>query len=343
MDTVLRNLNLILLSPVIIFGLIGNCLSMLTWSRGCHRETSTAALLTALAVADTIVLTIPALERWFHRVIFFLIRADNIVTCKIWAFLSYFGPTVSSWIIVIVTAERFVSIWFPVKVRFVCTRFKVTLAIIIMSFIIAALYIPLMISAKLYNIEEIHPGPNGTNVTSYIVWCDAPENETFHDVYLPVWMWLDMGFLFMVPFVLIVVGNLLIMYKIFKSRTILIKEGRYISYRTRIANSFTIRAIALSITFLVCLLPVTSFEVIGTNSDYEPPEYADDIVHILLYANSAFNFILYCAIGSGFRKDLKMVLTNVFSRKKLRLDHLDSSMNHTHMSHLVHTKRNSYC
>lgn len=336
-------LNMLLLSPVIVFGLIGNCLSMLTWSRGCHRDTSTAVLLTALAVADTIVLTIPALERWISKIFDFLIRHDSVFTCKTWAFLSYFGPTVSSWIIVIVTAERFVSIWFPVKVRLVCTRYKVKMAMLVMCVIIAALYCPFIYSAKLFkNFEggNENRDMNSTNVT-YRVVCDIPTNETFHDDYLQVWMWLDMCILFMVPFVLIVIGNSLILYKIFKSRTVFIKDGRYISCRTRVANSFTIRAIALSITFLVCLLPVTSYEVIYTHTDFTIPVYAYDFIHILLYGNSAFNFILYCAIGSGFRKDLKAVIGNLCSRKRIRLNHMDSNLTQVQTRQALFKKRNS--
>ncbi|XP_045194643.2 thyrotropin-releasing hormone receptor-like [Mercenaria mercenaria] len=332
----LRYLNLGFLSPVIVFGVLGNFLGILTWSRGCYRNTSTAALLIALAIADTAVLTIPALERWLHRVIFFMIRNDNIVTCKIWAFLSYFGPTISSWIIVIVTAERLVSIWFPLKVFFVCTRKKALFVVLGICLLMAALYLPIIINATLIKKENIGNQfyVNSTDITSYLIICDAPENEPFRNVYVPLLMWLDMGFLFIVPFLLIVIGNILILYKLYKSNTILTEEGHDISDRSKVTNSFTVQAITASATFFVCLFPVTCYQVAGTITEYRLPDYADDIIHILLYAKSAFNFIIYCAIGSVFRKSLKTVLGNILSRQERLMDHPDSSMNQTQESPL---------
>ncbi|KAL4235770.1 hypothetical protein ACF0H5_004162 [Mactra antiquata] len=319
-------LNLLLLTPVILCGLVGNCLSMLTWSRGCHRDTSTAVILTALAVADTVVLLLPALEFWLATVMGMWIRLENIVTCKLFGFSSYFGPSLSSWIIVLVTAERFVSIWFPVKVRFVCTRLKVKIIILFMCIIIAGIYSPFLVFMKLFDTTDYTMmETNGTNQT--FRKCDTLENGTFHQIYFPIWMWMDLCILFMIPFVIIVLGNSLVLYKILKSRQILIREGRYLSYRTRIANSFTIRAIAISITFLVCLLPVTTHEVYLIHTGDRLPMVAYSLIHILLYANSAFNFILYCAIGSGFRKDLKKVISNLFGRKKVRLDHSEPTFN----------------
>ncbi|XP_052280750.1 uncharacterized protein LOC127878271 [Dreissena polymorpha] len=189
-------LSLIVLTPVILLGLVGNCLSMLTWSRGSNRNKSTAVLLTCLAVTDTIVLAIPALEMWADEVFNFKLRLPHVVLCKLFAWASYFGPTMSSWIIVLVTLERFVSIWFPVR-------------------------------------------------------------------------------------------------------------NRHVSERTRAANSFTMRAIALSIILLVCLLPVTSKEVYHSQTGTNHEGLLQVVVSVLLYANSALNFLLYCAIGTGFRTDMK--------------------------------------
>ncbi|XP_060580824.1 growth hormone secretagogue receptor type 1-like [Ruditapes philippinarum] len=336
----LRHLNIILLTPVIIFGLTGNILSILAWSRGFHRDTSTAALLTALAIIDTIVLTVPATERWFHRVIYFLIRTDNNVTCKIWAFLSYFAPTSSSWIIVLVTAERFISIWFPMRVGYLSTRKKVICLILVMSVIIGSMYMPVMVHVTVFqNTHDTLDIASTKNETSIVYFTDCDiSDQRYREDYLRVLMWLDMAFLFMAPFVLIVLGNVLIIYKICQSRRSgVLHAERDVECRSQVANTFTIRAIALSITFLICLLPVTTYQLVNTNTDVTLPGYADDIIHILLYGNSTCNFILYCAIGSGFRKDLRTALSNLCRIKKPRLDRLDSNMSEVLASRIVHT------
>lgn len=318
-------LNIFILTPVILFGLVGNVLSMLTWSRGRHRNTSTASLLTALAVMDTIVLTMPALEYWVLSVLNLWLRRSNIYACKVLGFASYFGPSSSSWIIVLVTGERLVSIWFPVKVRLLCTRTKMCACLIVVCFLLAAIYSPFLVETNL-----IYSDLENTTV------CEWNPDGSFYRHFYKAWMWIDLCILFMIPFILIVVANCMILYKIMRSRRILIRQGQYLSYRARVANAFTIRAFALSIFFLICLLPVTTNEVYFAHTG-NINVTADNISHILLYANSALNFILYCVVGSGFRKDMKTVLLNVCSTRKVRLEDQDGKSNASYVHHsLLH-------
>lgn len=318
-------LNIFVLTPVILFGLVGNILSMLTWSRGRHRSTSTAALLTALAVMDTVVLTMPALEYWVMSVFKILLRQHNTYACKLFGFASYFGPSSSSWIIVLVTGERLVSIWFPVKVRLFCTRAKVCICLAVVCCLLAAIYSPFLVETNLFISES-------QNTTS----CDWDQQGSFYIHFYRVWMWIDLCLLFMIPFILIVIGNSLILYKLLKSRHILRRQGENASHRTRVANAFTIRAIILSIFFLICLLPVTTNEVYLAHTGVNNAT-ANNISNILLYANSALNFILYCVVGSGFRKDMKSVLVNLCSSRKVRLDDQDGKSNASYIHHsLLH-------
>jgi len=298
-------MNICVLTPVILFGLLGNVLSMLTWSRGRHRNTSTAALLTALAVMDTLVLAMPALEYWVLHVLNIWIRRSNIYACKVFGFASYFCPTSSSWIIVLVTAERLVSIWFPIRVRRVCTRTKMCLCMLLVWLVVAAVYSPFIVEAELFVESDL-------NVTT----CDLDKNGTFFIHFYAPLMWVDLCLLFMIPFILIVIANALILYKILKSRRVFVRQCEYKSYRTRVANAFTIRAIVLSIFFLICLLPVSTYEVYYAYT-VDNDALTRNICQILLYANSALNFILYCVVGSGFRKDMKTVLLNLCTKKEV--------------------------
>jgi len=320
-------LNVFLLTPVIILGLVGNCLSMLTWGLGRHRDTSTAVLLTALAATDTIVLVVPALEMWAYEIFQYWLRLPNVVFCKFFAWASYVGPTVSSWIIVLITAERFVSIWFPMKVRYLCSRYKVRIFIVVVYVIMALVYGPFLI------VTDLHDDYNSSIFNN--LTCNLKKNGSFHLYIFPIWMWLDLILLFMVPFFFVLTGNSLILYKLIKSRKILKKGEPQASTRTRVANAFTIRAIALSFVMLVCLFPVSIQEVYNAHKSVTPSGLVHVIVRILLYANSSFNFILYCAIGSGFREDMKAVLVNLCLRKKVRLDSYDGNMSTHNSTHFT--------
>ena len=299
---------IVLLTPLILVGTVGNFLSILTWSRGSHRETSTAALLTALAVFDTLVLWMPAVEFYAHVVFRYAIRTQNIFVCKLFPFVSYFAPTTSAWILGFVTVERAVSMVMPHKVRYLCTRPKVSLILIGMVTFCGIIYSPFLVK-----IELVHTNNTG-NIT---VNCGMHRNETFFLEYFRKMIWMDCILLALIPFIIIVTGNTLILYKLFSGGKELNKTGHMVRNRIRAANAFTVRAIALSITFFICTTPVAVLEVYSiTTLQENTHKVAHVLIHILLYGNSSLNFILYCAIGSEFRKELRRVLTQLIFGKK---------------------------
>jgi len=87
---------------------------------GRRRKTSTARFLSALAVADIIVLMIPAMEYWALYVIHVDVRATVPALCKVLSYLAYLTPSTSAWILVTVTLERALSVWFPHRVNVMC-------------------------------------------------------------------------------------------------------------------------------------------------------------------------------------------------------------------------------
>ena len=109
--------------PVIcVIGFSGNFLTILILNQKRNRKNSTAVFLIVLAVSDSIVL----FEGYFCVVISNILQIDfhaiNNISCKIHIFLTYFSLQYSSWILVLVTSERVVSVVKPYKARIICSR-----------------------------------------------------------------------------------------------------------------------------------------------------------------------------------------------------------------------------
>lgn len=105
------------LAIIIVFGVIGNILSLLVWSVGKQcRIMSCGYYFRLLAIADIFNLLISGIAMLLEISPAYIILYDyNNFFCKFVPFSAHFGVQWSSWITVSVTIERTVSITSPMK------------------------------------------------------------------------------------------------------------------------------------------------------------------------------------------------------------------------------------
>jgi hypothetical protein len=102
---------------IIVFGVLGNIFSLITFSSGKLRKKSTCVYLIVLAVSDTILLCSSPLNHTFKDVFGIDTRAMSSFCCLVTGWVSQtFGMT-SSWVIVLVTAERAFVTLFPTTAK----------------------------------------------------------------------------------------------------------------------------------------------------------------------------------------------------------------------------------
>ena len=103
--------------PLVILpiSLLSNCLSFFALRTRYMRGTSTAFFMLVLSVLDPLVLITKNL------VYFPLFIAPNAITCKMLYFLIYVLGYTNVWILVIMTVDKFLAVWFPLKVAYFCT------------------------------------------------------------------------------------------------------------------------------------------------------------------------------------------------------------------------------
>jgi len=83
--------------------------------------TSIYCYLLVLAVVDTVVLFVSAFKTWIRLISGVEWLHGSVVTCRGLMFTLLVALHLSAWLIVIVSADRFVAVWMPLKALTLCT------------------------------------------------------------------------------------------------------------------------------------------------------------------------------------------------------------------------------
>jgi hypothetical protein len=184
--------------PLIILpiSLLSNCLSFLALRSRHMRGTSTAFFMLVLSVLDPLVLLTKNL------VYFPTFIAANAISCKILYFLIYVLGYTNVWILVIMTADKFLAVWFPLKVSYFCTitRAKyVCILLLILTSIISFHHF--------WTIDSLqHP----KNINQYFCYYDMIHYGSIQRI----WRYVDFVIWCFLPFILILTLSVLIIYKL---------------------------------------------------------------------------------------------------------------------------------
>lgn len=297
---------------LLVCGTVGNILTIVVLMRGKGRNSSTGMYLTALAISDLLVLWTGLLRQWINYTFDIDIRKLSENGCKFHVFLVYFGTQCSSWILVAVTSERFIGVWLPHKVKRGCTPR-------IAGIVIAVIVVCLM----LLNVHWFY-GMGNVSI--------AFGNETAHFSCYPVydhymdfigfkWPWVDLCVFCLVPFTILMTGNISIIIRVLiskhKTRKQIAPNGRATNTKNPDKTSqLTAMLMTLNIVFLICVTPISIY-LIGepywltestTAAEYSLFVLWWAIVNIFMYLNNTINFVLYFLSGSRFRQEVKALL-----------------------------------
>ena len=261
------------------------------------RVKSTSVFLIGLAVVDTVVLYMGLLRWWIKELTRIDIRTLSLVGCKIHILFTYAFIQLSAWILVLVTIERVISVFFPLKSREIITRRRagILLAVTVVSLI--GLNAHFMWTRVLYT---------HTNGVTYCI--PAEEHTEFSN---KTWAWIDSFVASYIPFAVMLISNLAIIYKVLKAtlhRRSTMNVGKDVSSKM---GSMTAMLLLLNFIFLLTTSPIVIFlayqkDFMGDQSPQSMARFnlAWVIVNLIQYCNNALNFFLYCISGARFRREL---------------------------------------
>ncbi|XP_076442749.1 cysteinyl leukotriene receptor 1-like [Babylonia areolata] len=294
---------------LLLFGTFGNVTAIFILRRMKMKRSAMPVYLTALAVSDTSLLYTGLLRYWILNVFQLDVRTVHPAVCKMHTWLVYSLISISAWILSFLTVERTVSVWWPHRVSLLCTRTKAT--VIIVGIVFTSLAVN---SHFLYGLDLVTV--NGTCMC-------FPPSQSYLQFFDTVWSWVDLTLASLIPFTVLLVGNSLILYRVYSSE----RSARYlgsvrsdvmVTQRKKTMSSMTMTLVALSAVFFVTTFPICVYNIIEHYIDHNGLDVANNgpdslrlawaVVNVLVYTNTSVNFYLYCLSGTNFRKELRKCL-----------------------------------
>ncbi len=269
-------------------GTIGNILSFAVIVRKEMRNLSSSLYLALLAVADTI-------HIWTWGLWYFVVSVSDLdlskyTNCKLDYFLHTYSHHYSAWLLVSVTIERFICVYFPFKVKFWCTTKNAKIVCSILAVVLAGVNFPQFLARYMNNDNGCTP---------------YPRYEAFILFY---WPYIDLVLYSFLPSLVMGITNGLIVFKMKKSSC----AHNHVQYSAMAKNSqkITVMLITVSTSFICLTLPVEGFTIYVERTSYN--FYLDNIwfalVNVLKYLNHSINFFLYIVSAEKFRIELKKMM-----------------------------------
>ena len=310
-----------------VVGVMGNVLAFITFSTKSVRTSTTSVYLRALAVADVLVL-ITALFRYKTYKIFLTDEQDIDTVLHFDPYIQVYVEPIhwmalgsSSFITIVLSLERYMAVKFPLYTKRSCSvpvvLFCIT-GVVILSIVITS---PNFASYEVQHLEI----PDFVSFF-YASITDFGRNSlfpcTFHNYIVPI-IW------YIIPAIFLTILNILLSVHVHKSTRIRVGAPG-ISNPNR---SLTVLIILIVSVYMICNFPKCIFMfyklvnqqsnnqacVEMTSSSNSPNSKAYLVIQVvtelLNVLNSCMNFIVYCLVGSRFRRELKRLLVCKSCRK----------------------------
>lgn len=294
---------------LVVIGTFGHVLTIVVLTQRRNRNNSIARYLIALAVADLIALWTGCLRKWILYMYDVDVRNLSTIVCKLHLYLTCFASQSSSMLIVIVTLERLVGVWLPLKRKRTCT--PGTALAVITTF---AAVIGFLNSHLLYGL-----------VITKDRKC-VPKDGAYVYFFLNVFTKLYFVITFIIPFIILFLANSAIICRVHKKRInnrAVIQQPNAVSLYSKNA-SMTAMLITLNVVFIVCVAPVACFLPFYKKLTIPSADYRNNalelvwaIVNMMLYTNNTVNFVLYFLSGDRFRREVKLLLSSCLKSMKL--------------------------
>jgi hypothetical protein len=290
---------------ILFLGLLGNLIGILVFFRKNLLKFPTRNLYISLAIFDTIYLVYRMLgELTIENGISMYLISNN--WCKIFRYFRYSLGPISAWLLVYISIDKFISIQFPNFKLIKLVKFQNTVIFLIVIFNLIY-YIPFFIYSKLFIVYS-----NETNIlnnTNYINNTNNELNCYFTELYhKKVLYMMDLINSTLIPFILMFIFSILLIYTIFKSRLRILRLNSAIDRKKlRKDIKFAFTSILLNVTFCIINLPVCVANLLNDIS-----EYYYKLLLYLFFISFCINYYILFTFNSVFRKELFLIF-NIIS------------------------------
>ena len=222
------------------------------------------------------------------------VNPDKWTDCKLGYFLFFFGSQYSSTLLVLMSIEKCFAIYFPLKSKTVCTVRTAKYSTGILGFIIAG-----------YNIQWFFlKEPQISEWSGHYICVDTKHySDSVHVI--------DSVLYSFGPFVSMSVINFAIALKFIRAKCKSIQSNSTESTNQALSKSAT-RGTAMVVTVSVMFLILTAPTAVNDalyhmiQLDFFPLYHS--FMNLTQYLNHSVNGVLYCIVGTRFRRELVEML-----------------------------------
>ncbi|XP_064597746.1 probable G-protein coupled receptor 139 [Liolophura sinensis] len=303
-------------------GLICNLLAFITICM-IKPFTNASFFVALLAVLDACVLLM--------KLIYQQLTAYNVpigdLGCSITTFLGNFLIHFSTWTLVTMTIERFVAVWFPLRVNRIFTMFRAKILATIIGCLLVSLNIHFLWTYEIY----VDSNPD--------IQLNCRSRKRYDYFEKHYWYWINSCVYAFIPCGVLTVLNALIIYGMKKSIRLQKKMttvDRRAPSRNNQQKQVTIMLVAVSIACVCFLLPICIFYL---GSVYQPASMDPhtqatyflytELVLLTAELNHVCNVFFYFFSSPKFRSMLIKLLTSHFRRREDKSSHHQYSMSTT--------------
>jgi hypothetical protein len=286
---------------VVIFGIIGNFLSILVFSRKALRTRSCSIYFLALNMSDVGVLIGYTIENLLYNGYGIQLLLNSFM-CKIIIFLIYASTDISNYLLTLAAIDRFILISnSPIHYRF-CRQSTANIMITIVVILFSLINSHFLFG---FNIDK-----NGSCL---------PASKNYNDFYDHHYdSYIDIIKTVLIPFIIIFICNIFIIFKSTQRKNSLTSNSlprQKSRYRKEKDRQLTWLLLSTSILFILLVLPSEINDFVRSHlsenfkNKYICQLWASTMVLILLHQiNHASHFYIYTLTGPIFRNEFKNLI-----------------------------------
>ena len=217
---------------------------------------------------------------------------DTWTDCKLGYFLFYFFRHYSSSLLAVMCIEKFFALYFPLKAKSICTIKTAKWACLLTALIFG-----------IYNLQLFIIFGKHTTITgiSYCTWVRVPAS------YVTIYYHIESVLYSFGPFTIMVIANVAIIYKFMMAKW-RNRQGSSTESTSQALSKAATKGTAMLITVSVTFIMLTGPSAISVAIKSSAHPIQKVVINIMQYLNHSINGILYCVIGSRFRKEVVKIV-----------------------------------
>ena len=204
--------------------------------------------------------------------------------CKITYFVYFFCFKYPSTLLVILSVEKFIALYFPFRAKTICSLSAARRVVVATAILFGVFDCQFLFTIKAQTFED------GTEVCNYV-------NVSPNYIRIVIRIVFPILHSF-APFTVMLVANFAIIYKFMTAK---FKDEITSTALSKSATRGTAMLLTISFAFILLSGPIGILNALKTSA----PQFVLWIALAFEYVNHAINSLLYCISGSRFRKELK--------------------------------------